>query len=213
MLLYWVFVIYFRNPMNDSMFPLNLFSTGRKLSSTRWYPLKSRPLDSFNCLPLCERCDRVTRKSKLIMGSSWFLTKLVEHHKFWPSLEELKSSALGQNNRMRCHLCCLFWYSIGTNPRDGTELSSENEFSSNLRSNTVNAKSSETALRVKIWEERPLCLYTYTQLYMGDKAIGARILIHSDKLFQECKLSLYFYNAIITENYSIKSLRKIRDEI
>lgn len=46
-------------------------------------------------------------------------------------------------------------------------------------------------LRVKIWEERPLSLYTYAQLYWGEVAIGARLLIHRQKLFAGCESSLF----------------------
>ena len=38
-------------------------------------------------------------------------------------------------------------------------------------------------LRVKVWEERPLSLYTYLQLFCGEIAIGARLLVHRDELF------------------------------
>lgn len=37
--------------------------------------------------------------------------------------------------------------------------------------------------RLKVWEERPLSPYTYAQLYWGEVAIGARILVYRWKLF------------------------------
>ncbi|RWA11050.1 hypothetical protein EKO27_g4046 [Xylaria grammica] len=40
-------------------------------------------------------------------------------------------------------------------------------------------------LKVKVWEERPLSPYTYAQLYWGEIAIGARILVHRQKLFAD----------------------------
>ncbi|KAN0090643.1 hypothetical protein V8E51_019222 [Hyaloscypha variabilis] len=52
------------------------------MSSPRWFPLNSRNLDSLNDVALCERCDRFIIKSKLIMGSSLYLTRLVEWHDF-----------------------------------------------------------------------------------------------------------------------------------
>lgn len=36
-------------------------------------------------------------------------------------------------------------------------------------------------LRIKVWEERPLSPFTYTQLHWGSTAIGARLLVHRDQ--------------------------------
>jgi len=40
---------------------------------------------------------------------------------------------------------------------------------------------------VKVWEERPLSLYTYAQLFLGGNFLGARILVHRDELFERGK--------------------------
>ena len=38
-------------------------------------------------------------------------------------------------------------------------------------------------LRVKVWQERPLSLYTYAQLFWGEVALGARLLVHRNDHF------------------------------
>ncbi|KAF4627161.1 hypothetical protein G7Y89_g10996 [Cudoniella acicularis] len=38
--------------------------------------------------------------------------------------------------------------------------------------------------KVKVWEERPLSPYTFAQLYNGDTALSARLLIHRGVLFE-----------------------------
>lgn len=40
---------------------------------------------------------------------------------------------------------------------------------------------------IKVWEERPLSLYTYIQLFNNGRAVGSRLLAHRGALFEERK--------------------------
>lgn len=145
------------------LFPFNLISGYWKISSKKWYPVSERP-DSTGAL--CGQCKHFTAKSKLILGSNYPLTRLIEMHKTWDSFEQLRDSALKVNQP--CHFCNILWHSIGENRRQ--EIAA-----------------AEVRPMVKIWEERPLTRYTFAQLFEGDTAIGDRLLIHREKLFDNCE--------------------------
>jgi hypothetical protein len=81
-LFYAAYILYYLNTMTAELFPFYFFSHKWRMSSPRWFPLNSRNLNSLNDVALCERCDRFIIKSKLIMGSSLYLTRLVEWHDF-----------------------------------------------------------------------------------------------------------------------------------
>lgn len=186
---YPVYVAYFYSPLKYTLFPLNLFSGKWKISSPKWYPETSGGL--------CPRCRKITTGSKLILGSNAFLTRLVERHEFWGSMEKLWRSA----RQSQCHMCHLFWYSISEQRRKEfvwlsvysagriqNRSSASNAASLVFKNSARVQKNTAAGLSVKIWEERPLSSYTYAQLFYGDMAIGARLLIHRNDIFETREL-------------------------
>jgi hypothetical protein len=197
--LFCIYVFYILNSNTADFFPFNLFSHKWKLSKPRWFPLKSRPLDSLNNTSLCEKCDMATRESKLIMGSSSYLTYLVEWHDFWlrneftswfkkPGLEQGGIEESPAFLEPYCHLCCLIWHSMS--PRRQKQIAASVQPTRDARPEDFGLprpSDAKAELRVKVWEERPLSLYTYMQLFWGEIAVGARLLVHRDELFTTCQ--------------------------
>lgn len=186
---YFLFLLYFRIPERDKLVPFNLFSHKWRRSYPEWCPLSRNPRlrDSATAdFVLCKTCDRVVGQSKLIMGSSKYLTRLEEWHDH-ETLQELEHFI---SVKTSCRLCHLFWYSISKSRRDSLGMGLCSTTSSSALSSAVSSQSTElntSVLRVKIWEERPLSLYTYAGLFLGNKPLGARILIHRGELFQKRK--------------------------
>jgi hypothetical protein len=125
-----------------------------------------------------------------VMGSRYrFLVRLVEWHTFWESFEDLQHSALAA--RPSCQVCYLLWQS--TSDRRRKEIIWGRRwlwihFTRKCRRRPISTADMDGArhlsrpkpfnLRVKIWEERPLTLYTFAQLFRDETAMGARLLIH-----------------------------------
>ncbi len=129
-------------------------------------------------------------QSKLIMGSSRYLTRMEEWHDY-KTLKDLECSV--SNEVQSCHLCHIFWYSISKKRRDTLAMGSSSStrcFSSSSEGSNQSMQSKASILRVKIWEERPLSLYTYGQLYLDEETLGVRILVHREELFQGRKSRL-----------------------
>ncbi|KAI8965116.1 heterokaryon incompatibility protein-domain-containing protein [Daldinia sp. FL1419] len=216
--LFTIYMFYFSGGQVSDLFPFNLFSHKWRMSKPRWYPLNSRPHDSLNNMTLCERCDELTRSSKLIMGSSLLLTPMTEEREFWER-DQFTSQFATQNtdhettcnsnataSEPSCHLCRLLWYSMSLVRRqalkkllEAASKNTTNESATNKRGtvderNSANEGNIETTslprpreddakLKIKLWEERPLSLYTYMQLYWGEVPIGSRLLVHRDNNF------------------------------
>ena len=182
---YYLYLIYFRQE-TYGLFPFNLFSHKWRQSHLQWYPLSLRPCDlaTANSV-LCKLCDRLTNQSKLIMGSSKYLTRLEEWHDYG-TLKDLEYSV--SNKTQSCHLCHLFWFSISKTTRDklatgpSTSIPDDNWGS---EESTESAQPQDLALRVRVWEERPLSLYTYAELLTGNKPLSARVLIRRGEPFQK----------------------------
>jgi hypothetical protein len=68
-----------------------------------------------------------------------------------------------------CSLCNLLWYSMSAKRRTTESFGV--------------LKDPKPGLRLKIWEERPLTLYTYVQLFWGEVPLGTRILVHREQIF------------------------------
>jgi hypothetical protein len=77
-----------------------------------------------------------------------------------------KIQALGGSS---CTLCNLLWYSMSAKRR--------------MMDLLWVPKYPSQGLRLKIWEERPLTLYTYVQLFWGEIPLGTRILVHREGNF------------------------------
>ena len=197
MILFYLYVAYFLNTNRDDLFPFNLFSREWSLSGRRWYPLNSRKHDSINSERLCERCDEMTTKSRIILGSSFFFKRMVEWHGFYTREEFVslfnKKDVAGQSASERtatlpepsCRLCCLLWYSMSPRRQRAVEVTLRDDSTRNVNcdddSSLAAPKTHDAELRVKVWEERPSSLYSYMQLFWGDIAVGARLLIHSNE--------------------------------
>lgn len=190
MALYSIYHYYFLGfAVTADVFPFTLFRYKWRISRAKWQPLASRNLDSLNHTTLCEKCDILTRNSNLIMGSL-FSARLVEWHEFWawddysskfkPSVDEAALNADSNFLESSCHLCCILWYSISPKRRD--KLTADAVF--------PKLQGSSNALRIKIWEDRPLSPYTYLQLCLGESAVGARLLVHRDDFFPSRKFHL-----------------------
>lgn len=186
---YFFFLLYFRSAERDRLFPFNLFRLKWRRSQPVWCPLSlnPEPRDSATAdFVLCKTCDRVVGQSKLIMGSSKYLTRLEEWHDH-ETLQDLKHFI---SVKTSCRLCHLFWYSISKSRRDSLGMGLCSTTSSSALSSAVSSQSTEfntSVLRVKIWEERPLSLYTFAGLFLDNKPLGARILIHREEVFQKRK--------------------------
>ena len=201
MVLYYLYVFYVLGfAVSGDMFPFTLFSHRWRKGRANWHPLASRNPDSLNHTTLCEQCDGFTSKSNLIMGSS-YLTRLVEWHEFWawdefsskfkPPVDEVALDADSDFPESSCHLCCLLWYSISPTRReklaaDVVSLGSTGQ----LDGGPFKLQDPSNALRIKIWEERPISPYTYLQLWWGETAAGARLLVHRDDIFASRKFHL-----------------------
>lgn len=199
--LFFIYIFYYLGAVREDLFPFNLFSHKWKKSNPQWQPLSSRNRDSLNQTALCERCDELTGNSKLIMGSSSYFTRLVEWHEFgsmvdfcskfkgYPSVYAL-AETISSYTEPSCGLCCLLWYSISSGRQKdiiGSIAASNNHPS--VDSGVSRPENPDAGLRVKVWEERPLSLYTYAQLFWGDVAVGARLLVHRNELFATRKCS------------------------
>ncbi|KAI0426823.1 heterokaryon incompatibility protein-domain-containing protein [Xylaria sp. FL1042] len=187
-----------RDLIYPAFFSSNYFVNKWRVSSSVWYPLSSRDPGLQDHSYLCERCDRITRKSNLIMGSSSYFTKLVEWHSYWSkkelcsrfedgiSINQSNITSCGSNAK-HCGLCSLIWHSMSLKRRENVVASM------NISDGVVKPPISDLPLptntndelRVKVWEERPLSPHTYAQLYWGEVAIGARLLIHRENLFPD----------------------------
>ena len=182
---YALYVLYFRFWVRDRLFPFNLFSHKWRQSHPQWFPLSFLAYDpAIKSLGLCQVCDRVMSQSKLVMGSSRYLTRMEEWHDY-KTLEDLECSV--SNEVQSCHLCHILWYSISKNRRDTLTMnlcSSTGRHSPSSEGSNQSMQPRASVLRIKIWEERPLSLYTYGQLYLDEETLGVRILIHREELFQ-----------------------------
>ncbi|KAJ3563321.1 hypothetical protein NPX13_g8244 [Xylaria arbuscula] len=90
-----------------------------------------------------------------------------------------------------CDFCCLIWHSMSLGRRRSLVEVAIHGIEDRFNGSYLPLPTDPSdALRLKIWEERPLSPYTYTQLYWGEIAIGARILIHREKLFAEPSLTV-----------------------
>jgi hypothetical protein len=169
------------------LFPFNLISGHWKISAAKWYPVSERP-DASGAL--CTQCKRFTAKSKLVLGSSYPLVRLVEWHKTWDSFEELRRSAL--DTRPPCHLCNMLWNSIGEARRQ-------------------EVASTDVQPMVKIWQERPLTRYTFARLCLGDTAVGNRLLIHRGELFGDREFRFHDLLYFFVNNHSVLCSRSSFD--
>ncbi|KAI1342283.1 heterokaryon incompatibility protein-domain-containing protein [Xylariaceae sp. FL0016] len=182
-------------PLLVDMWPFKLVSQDWMLSKSQWYPVSLRNVSSQSVEGLCERCDELTRRSKLIMGSTQYLTPMTEWHGFWDRAEfcsmfgtrqspSASNLEIDETIGTSCGLCYLLWFSMSVQRRremNASNLGSDHPNFTDLTLPRPNAL--EDKLRVKIWEERPTSLYSYAQLHWGNLAIGARLLIHRDDLF------------------------------
>jgi hypothetical protein len=64
-----------------------------------------RPVPKCNYCRLCDKCDAIVERSRLLLGSSWILTRSVEKHAFYIQSELGKSAK-------DCHLCRLLFLSV-----------------------------------------------------------------------------------------------------
>ncbi|KFA73863.1 hypothetical protein S40288_00887 [Stachybotrys chartarum IBT 40288] len=189
---FYVYGFYFVLKQRADLFPFNYFSSDWRTSKPPWHPLNLRAADSLNSTDLCQRCHDLTSESKLIMGSSTYLTKMTEWHNFWTRYEfglqffhssSEDAEALDSSSTLptsSCHLCCLIWYSMST-ARQQTVISRLSEgTTANATVQLPEPDDAYAELRVKVWEERPLSRYTYMQLFWGDVAVGARLLVHRE---------------------------------
>ena len=182
-MLFMVYLLYILGKgMRYRLFPFSLFSHKWRASAPRWFPLGSRNADSLNGTSLCERCNFVNN-SKLIMGSSSFITRLIEWHKFCTRDEFV--SKFQTSEPPDCHLCGLLWHSMS--PQRQRSITEGVRFSTPESSRLAEPHERNAELRIKVWEERPLSLYTYMQLFSGDTAIGARLLAHRGNVFSACE--------------------------
>lgn len=203
--LFFFYIFYYLGTaVREDMFPFNLFSHKWKKSIPPWEPLSLRNRDSLNQSALCARCDELTRGSKLIMGSSSYFTRLVEWHDFGSRVDfcsKFKNSPSAYSPQegistfpeTSCGLCCLLWYSMSPRRQKAiVDSITTNEDDRFIDSSLPRPLNPDEQLRVKVWEERPLSLYTYAQLFWGDVVIGARLLIHRNELFVTRKPSFLF---------------------
>lgn len=189
-LLFGIYVFYFISPFNPNLFPFNYFSDMWKISQAPWQPLNLRAPDSISAAKLCQRCHVFTSESKLIMGSSSYLTRLVEEHDFW-TRREFVTMCMGEeeaeafagastSSPSSCHLCRLLWYSMSRQRRQ-TIAQSVGLIPTVITGDMLpQPEDPDAELRVKVWEERPLSRYTFMQLLWGGTAVGARLLVHRD---------------------------------
>ncbi|KAF2398537.1 HET-domain-containing protein, partial [Trichodelitschia bisporula] len=152
-----------------------------RLRKPLWYPVSARAAVS-GMQPtsrLCAKCGRFTARSDLIMGSRKYLVRLVEWHSYHPTTADLWRSA---REVSPCHLCHLFWYSIGEGRRREIVLGAVWP-----RAGRVKEK-----LRVRVVERRPLSSYTYVQLFLGERPVGVRLLVHREVRLDKLSLASQF---------------------
>ncbi|KAI1426500.1 heterokaryon incompatibility protein-domain-containing protein [Xylaria sp. FL1777] len=128
-----IFVLYATWLAKDIFYPAFFSSSSLvqtwRVSNSVWYPLSSRDPMLRDYAALCGRCDQITKKSALIMGSSLYVTRLVEWHTYW-SRKELcfafgQDMPIHQPNIIRsesdaknCRLCSLIWHSMSLKRRE-----------------------------------------------------------------------------------------------
>ena len=159
-IVYAFYVWYWLNPFKSRLFPFNLVSGWFKASSPRWSPV--------NEAALCKHCKHFVAGSSLIMGSRLPVTRLMGCYRHYESVKDLNDSAM--SDMQACAVCNLLLHSISEDRRQALIRYTEGE-----------------ALRIRVWEERPLSPYTYVQLMRGRDALGARLLTHRASLFQRGK--------------------------
>lgn len=197
-------------------FPFNIISPWWRLSKPPLQPA-GKEYQPKNEPDLCEPCREFTSRSNLIMGSRFPITRLVEWHKVWTSLEELRASA--ESHNQPCHICKLMWYSVsetrrqeiwgsrsvvleqkiktskGSTPSQGSKTAREKEQSKQPKLNEPSQKDKSTQngstgwFGIMVWEERPLTLYTYIQLFYDGVPVGGRLLAHRGTFFEKRKFS------------------------
>lgn len=168
---YTLYVFYWLHPDKSSLPPFSLFS---HLHRRPKRPVKrlERPIDSDGKpAHMCEKCRSFIYSSRLIMGSSLPIVWLTEEHKHYDTMKDLRKSARGNgsgsdNPFPSCFVCSLLRRSVSRRGRKAARLAAKRG----------NNKVSQP-LCVKVWDERPLSLYTYAQLHVGKKAVGARLLL------------------------------------
>ncbi|KAI1131366.1 heterokaryon incompatibility protein-domain-containing protein [Nemania abortiva] len=190
--LFFFYISFYLNSAKEMLFPFNLFSSTWRRGKPRWFPLSLRQQDAHNSAALCGQCNRFIENSKLVMGSSYF-TRLVEWHEF-STREEFGSKFQTLNAKSAahdtildfpessCHLCCLMWYSMSPTRQEECQKGIESYDNIGRSTDTKHLglpkpQDPNAELRIKVWEERPLSLYTYLQLHWGDIPIGSRLLI------------------------------------
>ncbi|KAI0412245.1 heterokaryon incompatibility protein-domain-containing protein [Xylaria grammica] len=196
-LIYALYIVSLGNNLVLESFSSNFFFRTWRMSSPVWYPLSSRDPVLQDYSTLCERCDQITKRSNLITGSSLYFTKLVEWHTYWSTKELCRifgddtsvnhpDAADGELDAERCGLCSLLWHSMSLSRRECVIASTISREEASATSPHLSLPTNVyDELKVKVWEERPLSSYTYAQLYWGEIAIGARILVHRQKLFAD----------------------------
>ena len=211
-LLYYGYIIYYLgSDFSWQLFPFNLFSHEWRSSKPRWIPLNSRQPDSLNHATLCEQCTFVDN-SGLILGSESYFVRMVEWHDFGTrknfvnkfedkgrSSDTTVVTSNSPNNT--CQFCTLLWHSL--TPRRQAALNRSIRTPSPEQptpSDLLEPEDRTAELRVKVWEERPLSRFTYAQLHWGETAIGARLLVHRDKLFATRKSLNFFFTRVIVSN-------------
>ncbi|KAI1780759.1 HET-domain-containing protein [Hypoxylon cercidicola] len=181
---YMFYLFYVRGTRKASLFPFNLFSGFLRVPKERWLPSKL-----YN-KSICDHCKRFINNSRLIMGSPLPLVLLTNSYPHYDTVENLKTSAESGRNSSSgpCPVCNLLFYSISgknnnftTKADDDTQLTVLQKIGGYMCACTkylIKCSTHKSLLTVKVWEERPLTQYTYVQLHLGGKPLGARILIH-----------------------------------
>jgi len=189
---YPLYVLYWIHGSTSNTFPFNLFGPGWRRSQPLWYPVEKRS-QSGDTNALCEVCREFTSHSSLIMGSRFPITKLAEWHRGWASFEKLRDSAENRNDS--CHVCKLVWYSISEARRNEIEREINSIPGNESRSSprTITAQENTpliqrqvaAGLKIKVWQERPLTIFIYVQLFLNEAEVGARLLVHRNELSSE----------------------------
>ncbi|KAI0521308.1 heterokaryon incompatibility protein-domain-containing protein [Xylaria bambusicola] len=194
-LVYFLYGVWLTGDVHVNSFSSNSLVRTWKLSSPVWHPLSARDPHLQDHPNLCNVCDQMTRKSALIMGSSLYLTKLAEWHPYWSRTEmclafaceaahDQQNMASHESSPKGCGFCSLIWHSMSLKRRKSIVEATLGKRADHSTSPYLPLPTDlNSGLKLKVWEERPLSLYTYAQLYWGDIAIGARLLIHRQKLF------------------------------
>ncbi|KAF4333013.1 n-carbamoyl-amino acid hydrolase [Fusarium beomiforme] len=118
---YLVYMTYFRVSSQDQIFPFNLFSHKWKMGSPQWCPLNERPADSNNESRLCDRCHKLTSESKLIMGATSYVTRLIEWHNLNVGFHDFRigrTASVVAAAAKEYHLCVIMWHSMSDKRRN-----------------------------------------------------------------------------------------------